>query len=269
MRSLFSFFILISLGVSSSFAQLRPLKNAHAHNDYEHEKPLFDALKNGFISVEADVYLIDNELFVYHNRPKNPSQDITLEKLYLKPLLERVQINDGSVYPNYNDFFFLMIDFKTEGESTNKALKLLLQKYESILSVVENGRKQLDKPVLVFISGNRPISTILSEDINLAVLDGRPSDLGKEISPEKMPVISQNFNQFSKWNGKGKMPNEDKMKISQLIHSAHAEGKKVRLWAIPDMPNAWQTLMDLGIDFINTDKLTEFNRFMNKESGNR
>jgi glycerophosphoryl diester phosphodiesterase len=264
MRAIFTFLVLISLGLTSGCAQSIPLKNAHAHNDYEHKRPLLDALENGFISVEADVYLIENELFVYHDRPEKPSQDRTLERLYLKPLLERVQANGGRVYPNYDDFFYLMIDFKTEGESTYNALKPLLQKYKSILSVVENGSREMDKPVFIFISGNRPIQTMLSEEISLATLDGRPSDLGKRISTEKMPVISQNFDQFSHWNGMGEMPNEDRMKITDLINTAHAEGKKVRLWAIPDMPNAWQTLTDLGIDFINTDKLEEFNRFMNR-----
>lgn len=33
-----------------------PLDRAHAHNDYEHARPLIDALERGFGSVEADVY---------------------------------------------------------------------------------------------------------------------------------------------------------------------------------------------------------------------
>src|SRR5262249_1980163 len=32
-----------------------PLIHAHAHNDYEHTRPLFDALDQGFCSVEADI----------------------------------------------------------------------------------------------------------------------------------------------------------------------------------------------------------------------
>src|SRR5438552_11057245 len=30
------------------------LERAHAHNDYDHQRPLFEALENGFKSVEAD-----------------------------------------------------------------------------------------------------------------------------------------------------------------------------------------------------------------------
>ena len=32
-----------------------PLTQAHAHNDYEHDRLLLDALEHGFTSVEADV----------------------------------------------------------------------------------------------------------------------------------------------------------------------------------------------------------------------
>ena len=41
---------------------------AHAHNDYMHERPLFDALENGFRSVEADVFSKGDSLYVAHNR---------------------------------------------------------------------------------------------------------------------------------------------------------------------------------------------------------
>jgi hypothetical protein len=41
-----------------------PLTRAHAHNDYLHARPLFDALDHGFCSVEADVWLVDGKLLV-------------------------------------------------------------------------------------------------------------------------------------------------------------------------------------------------------------
>ena len=44
-----------------------PLPQAHAHNDYEHERPLLDALEQGFTSIEADVWLVDGELRVAHD----------------------------------------------------------------------------------------------------------------------------------------------------------------------------------------------------------
>lgn len=39
-----------------------PWTRAHAHNDYYHRRPLLDALDHGFLSVEADIRLVDSEL---------------------------------------------------------------------------------------------------------------------------------------------------------------------------------------------------------------
>ncbi len=63
-----------------------PLLHAHAHNDYEHARPLFDALDHGFCSIEADVYVVNGQLLVAHDREKvSPSR--TLQALYLDPML--------------------------------------------------------------------------------------------------------------------------------------------------------------------------------------
>src|SRR6185437_13422660 len=47
-----------------------PLIHCHAHNDYEHTHPFFDAESNGFCSFEADVHLVDGALLVAHDRSK-------------------------------------------------------------------------------------------------------------------------------------------------------------------------------------------------------
>lgn len=62
----------------------RPLWRAHAHNDYEHPRPLFDALDHRFGSVEADIYLVGDQLLVAHD-PVELDPTRTLESLYLAP----------------------------------------------------------------------------------------------------------------------------------------------------------------------------------------
>ncbi len=44
------------------------LSKAHAHNDYEHERPFFEAFQLGFGSIEADVYAVNGQLLVGHER---------------------------------------------------------------------------------------------------------------------------------------------------------------------------------------------------------
>lgn len=240
----------------SCFAQTKILQNAHAHNDYEHVHPLFDALSFGFNSVEADVHLVEGELYVSHDHPDIQSAK-TLEQLYLHPIDSLIRWNTGYVYKNQKYPFYLMIDFKTDGEKTYSKLKSILDNYASILQ----GK---NPPLIIFISGNRPIETIVNDKSSLVSLDGRPSDLGKGFSSKVMPVISIDFKSLSQWNGKGEMSVENQSKISKLAKAVHDENKKLRLWAIPDQPNAWQTLLDSGVDLINTDRLKELSEFLNE-----
>ncbi|MGI9240008.1 MAG: hypothetical protein ACR2RV_04365, partial [Verrucomicrobiales bacterium] len=86
----------LALAAASAPAQ-EPLQQAHAHNDYEHERPLHDALEHGFCGVEADIYLVGGELLVAHDR-KDLKPERTLQALYLDPLQKRVEANGGQVY---------------------------------------------------------------------------------------------------------------------------------------------------------------------------
>lgn len=239
------------------------LPNAHAHNDYEQSRPLWDALEQGFTSIEADVYLINDTLFVSHERPSFNNAATTLENLYLKPLTEHIRQNNGLVYPNYKGPVYLMIDFKTEAESTYKALDKLLQSYRGILTSYK-GNTPTKGAVTVFISGNRPIETLQKAKTRLASFDGRPADLGKKLSPELMPVVSDNYNNHLTWRGKDEMPAEQFQKLQALVQRVHKEGKKLRLWACPEDPAVWAKLREAGADFISTDQLELVKEFLKK-----
>src|SRR5882724_4727485 len=77
----------------------KPLVHAHAHNDYEHPRPLLDALDHGFCSVEADIFLVDGLLLVAQYR-KGLKPERTLQALYLDPLKKRALENGGRIYRN-------------------------------------------------------------------------------------------------------------------------------------------------------------------------
>jgi alkaline phosphatase len=55
---------------------------------------------------------------------------------------------------------------------------------------------------------------------------------------------------------------EELQRIKALAQRVHAEGKKLRLWAIPDTETAWKVLLAAGVDLINTDHLPELNAFL-------
>src|ERR1051325_3525686 len=91
---------------------LTPLPRAHAHNDYEHKRPLLDALERGFCSFEADIHLVNGQLGVAHDRSQVKTNR-TLQSLYLDPLRERVRKNGGRVYAGGPECT-LLIDFKSD-----------------------------------------------------------------------------------------------------------------------------------------------------------
>jgi hypothetical protein len=103
---------------------------AHAHNDYEHERPLHDALQAGFTSVEADVYLVDNQLLVAHDR-RDTTPDRSLESLYLNPLRQHFsnQTDDST-----HKTFWLMIDVKSDAIKTHRKIQSVLERYPDLFS---------------------------------------------------------------------------------------------------------------------------------------
>ncbi|GAB3950945.1 hypothetical protein GCM10028805_30030 [Spirosoma harenae] len=229
--------------IPQPIANVVPLPNAHAHNDYEQSRPLWDALDNGFTSVEADVHLIADTLYVSHNRPAIRNAEATLENLYLKPLIARIHQQGGLVLAGHKGPFYLMIDAKTQADSTYQALKKLLQRYRSTLT-----------GVTIVLSGNRPIATVAKAKDRLLTLDGRPGDLGKGYSKAIMPIISDAYPNQLSWRGQGDIPASEFQKLRQLVDRAHKEGKKVRLWASPEDPVVWAKLREAGVDFLSTDQ---------------
>jgi hypothetical protein len=227
------------------------LPNAHAHNDYLHEKPLLEALSRGFTSIEADVHLVGGELYLGHWLPQMlPAK--TLQEFYLEPLHAILIRQNGKIYPNYDGVFYLMIDIKTDSLATYKVLREQLLRYPLF---------QCNPHFQVFISGNRAMHHIMNDAEQIAAADGRLSDLRKNLPSYAMPVVSDNFKKHFKWRGKGEMPEHEKAKLQNLANEVHRQGKKLRFWAIPERLNAWQTLVEAGVDLISTDDLKGLEKF--------
>lgn len=251
--------ILASAALAPARAQPSPLPNAHSHNDYEHARPLLDALDQGFCSIEADVYLVDGQLLVAHDLPKvRPER--TLQALYLDPLLARVKTHGGRVHPG-GPPITLLIDFKSEADATYARLKDILAPYRSMLTTFRDDQTQT-RAVTVIISGNRPGKTLAADPERLAALDGRLPDLGSNPSPHLVPLISDNWRSHFAWNGEGPFPADEKSKLHALVQKAHQQGRKVRFWSAADRPELWKAHADAGVDLINTDHLAELAAYL-------
>lgn len=236
------------------------LPQAHSHNDYEQSRPLYKALENGFASIEADIWLIDNQLYVSHNRPVITPRSPTLESLYLEPLSRLVTQNYGWVYPGYDRPIQLLVDIKNDGVATYARLQETLKKYDYLFKP-GNGRPVA---VQVVISGDRPVATIVADSSRLVSIDGRPEDLGELYDPSLVPLISQRYGIVTSWKGKDQIPEGEMAAIKALTDQAHRQGKKVRLWATPEDENVWKVLLEAGVDYINTDDPERLKKFLLK-----
>ncbi len=268
MKPLLFLFLIFAIPLVTK-GQVTILENAHSHNDYTRQTPLFDAINLGFKSIEADIVLINDDLYVAHNMPvyKNRITLPDLEEAYLYPLDSLVERGGGSVYSDSEGPLLLLIDIKTDGKATFEVLNDQLFDYRNILIHTVYGEKQ-DGAVLAVISGNRPIEAIQNAKVRMAAIDGRPEDLGKGYSSEVMPLISQRYSKVIKWKGKGDIKPKELNKLKSLVEAAHAEGKLVRLWASPEDEKVWKVLLDAGVDLINTDEVERLKRFLDERKKN-
>jgi glycerophosphoryl diester phosphodiesterase len=263
MKLLHQLALAVALCITAAAAdipRMDPLMRAHAHNDYLHPRPLADALSHGFRSVEADVWLTNGVLLVAHDFDKT-APDRTLQKLYLDPLRAFVKTNPAA---RSAQSITLLIDVKSEAETTWAALRAVLNGYPEILTRFESNRIQTNA-VTAIVSGERAAATMRAEIIRFAALDGRLPDLETNPSLALMPLISDNWTKQFQWRGNGPLPDEERMKLRALVRRTHAQGRRLRLWAAPDNPSGWKELFEAGVDLLNTDKLAEMGEFLRKQ----
>lgn len=229
-----------------------PLENAHAHNDYLHNRPLLDALDNGFTSIEADVFPVEGQLLVAHTFLEL-SKDKTLEGLYLKPLREIATRNGGRVYGDRKPIT-LLVDIKTKGAEAYALLHSLLKSYDDIVSSHLDGVFR-EKAVTIIISGDRPRAEIEESNPRYASIDGRLSDLESGTPESLVPLISDNWGSHFQYRGKGEMPAAEREKLASIVKRCHEQGRRLRFWATPENTMLWTELQNAGVDLIGTDDL--------------
>ncbi|KAL8671899.1 MAG: hypothetical protein Q9168_003610 [Polycauliona sp. 1 TL-2023] len=152
----------------------------HSHNDYWRRVPLYSAIEAGCISVEADVWLFGQELYVGHSLASlTPNR--TLATLYIDSLLQILQKQNPTTrfHPDGNitqhgvfdtepeQSLTLLIDFKTAGSAI---FPYLLSALEPLRSrgylTYRNGTQTINRPITVIGTGNTPFNLVDSELTN-------------------------------------------------------------------------------------------------------
>lgn len=133
-------------------------KAIHSHNDYWRERPVYDAINNGCLSIEADVWLIDGQLIVSHDGV----QKSKFSELYVDRLIYVLEhFAPGARGPSEDQKFRgiytrntglslqFVIDVKTEPEETwavvMKELQPLMDR--NLLSYFERSKQIPAEPL--------------------------------------------------------------------------------------------------------------------------
>ena len=256
----FLFFVILTFRAITCQAQNNPLSKGFAHNDYWHNRPLYDALDNGFQNIEADIYLRDDELLVAHMLPAFQKRR-TLEQLYLKPLFNCYEgKNREVVYPLAP--VTLMIDIKSDAEKTYAKLAEVLKRYAPMLSSYNNG-EITEGNVTIVITGNKPYKMLQAQKQRYAFIDEDLMQVHTDtLSNAVYKTASCKYSRLISWTGKGPMPEDQRQLLRDYVTVAHHYKKRVRLWASPENKEVWKALLECEVDLINTDKLAELREFL-------
>lgn len=163
----------------------------HSHNDYWRRIPLYSALQAGCIGVEADVWLIDNELYVGHTSTSLTTKR-TLKNMYIDPLIKIIErqnlithFHAAVDHPLHGVFdtdpsqtLILLIDLKTDGEKTwQRVMEDLSPLRERGYLTYFNGTGLTNGPITVVGTGNTPFNMITSNSTYRDIFFDAPLNL--------------------------------------------------------------------------------------------
>ncbi|KAJ7169971.1 hypothetical protein C8R46DRAFT_897007 [Mycena filopes] len=251
-------------------------KPIHSHNDYWRDVPLLTALSQGVASVEADVWLVGETLFVGHEMAAlTPAR--TFESLYVEPLVSIIEgqnpksqftVNQTSVNGVFDTSpttpLQLLVDIRrtVPEASTLPFVLTALQplRERGFLTTCESNGTCNPGPVIVVGTGNTPLAGIQRLTSRDVFFDAPLITLNDTFDPTISPLASTDYEVAVGWSGIGNINQTQLSTIQQLVGTSHSLGIKARFWDTPGWPiharnNVWQTLMDNGADWLNADDL--------------
>jgi hypothetical protein len=258
----------------------------HSHNDYWRQRPLFSALGTGCISVEADVWLVDDDLLVGHAEGEL-THERTLQSLYIDPLVEvleymnlhtssdRTKELNGVFYQDPAQTLVLLIDFKTP-DIWSHAVEQLGPLRERGYLTTWNGQDRIMRPITVVVSGSTPFHLLTLNDTYRDIFYDAPlGDLDEwddlEGGPDRpSSVLKYNpsnsyYASANLFQAIGALPGfsftEPQTELLRVqIGRAREQGLVPRYWGIPRWPRGlrdriWDVLIHENTGVLNVDDL--------------
>jgi len=222
---------------------------SHAHNDYEHPRPLLDALDAKMYSIEADLFLRSGEVVVMHDPTDTPKG--TLKALYLDPLQARVT-QSGSVYGDGVELI-LWLDLKEGTADLRTALAALLDQYPMLTVFTDDAVTQ--GPVTAVLTGNDASKRAFIDErtTRRAIRDSGTYTTMDERANNRWSWYALEWGKYMTWDGTMTAPESEKARLGCLVGDMHAKGARIRFWKGPETKAFRDLAIATGLDVIGTD----------------
>ncbi len=243
--------LLLTLALSlSAYAQYPVL--IHSHNDYAQQAPFWLAYAVKANSVECDMFHVGGSKFLIGHGTDDFCYNQIFDVWYLDPIVQVIRYNGGHAWnDDENRPLQLLIDVKSGDTDTFlKALCRKLGRYPDVFDPRVNPHA-----CQVVISGNTPAPEDFDRYPAYLLFDSKLSNEYTASQLERVAMFSEYFRNWSSWDGKSELSAGDEQHLKEAVEKAHALGKPIRFWEAPDTQKAWDKFIELGFDYINTDKL--------------
>lgn len=255
-------------------------KNCHSHNDYWRAVPLYAALAAGCVSIEADLWLTEDEELLVSHSWNSAKPERTLRSLYLDPLtniFENRNVSVASTEDKETGLFdsdpnastILLIDFKKDGHEIWPVLLSQLQPLrDRNWLTYYDGEKLVQGPLTIVGTGKTPFDLVQQNSTDRFIFFDAPllSISDAQYNTTNSYYASTNLKAAIGWVWLNRLSKGQVGKLDQQIKAAEEKGLKSRYWDTPAWPiklrnNIWAQLMDLGAGMLNVDDLVSATRW--------
>lgn len=248
---------LLLIFLRSGFTYAQPIGIwLHAHNDYEKDNPLKEALKHAFNSIEVDIFLHHGRIVVSHI-PWRLNFKPYLEELYFKPL---AQLHDQNFWSQYSARpLRLMIDMKNASVTAVDSLRALVGRYHEIFVGPH-------APVRLVLSGGADRSLLKPGDTVFWGLDDSVVALWeKGLIPDAYTAqASMSWPAFRKRYLQYRSLGQQDSLVHQITTWFKERKIPLRLYAAGNRTRRWKRLADWGFTLINVDRYKRGRRWLDR-----
>ena len=115
------------------------------------------------------------------------------------------------------------------------------------------------------ITGNQPDRSKFPSYPSWLFFDGKPTLNYSADERKKIALFSDNFKNYSKWEGEDVLNKSDRKKIKRAVKQAHKFQLPIRFWNAPDNEKSWKELIRLKVDYLNTDRIGDISKFLGRD----